>query len=67
MPCNSSIRSCSRLVDMLGVDRMLVHLECQGESTMLKSNSLELVSLNSASWNPLTSWLRRIDHLRGAA
>ena len=29
-------------------------------------NDLELVDQNSASWNPLTSWLRRLDHLRRA-
>src|ERR671919_499556 len=33
VPCSSSIRSRSALVDILGVDHTLVHLECQGEST----------------------------------
>jgi hypothetical protein len=27
-------------------------------------NDLEMVNQNSASWNPMTSWLRRIDALR---
>jgi hypothetical protein len=30
-------------------------------------NDLEMVDQNSASWNRLTSWLRRVDHLRRVA
>jgi hypothetical protein len=29
-------------------------------------NSLELVDQNSASWNPVISWLRRIERLKFA-
>jgi hypothetical protein len=30
-------------------------------------NDLELVDQNSASWNPLLSWLRQLEALRRAA
>jgi hypothetical protein len=30
-------------------------------------NNLEMVDQNSASWNPLLSWLRSVDALRSAA
>ena len=34
VPCSNSMRSRSALVDILGVDDTLAHLECQGEPTL---------------------------------
>ena len=33
----------------------------------IETGNERLVDQNSASWNPLISWMRRVDHLRRAA
>jgi len=37
------------------------------DSPLLKISGLELVDQTFESWNPLTSWLRRLEELRAAA